>query len=335
MPVMGRDALVVSDTGRVMEVNPFTPDYDAIRVKLVDAALKYNCPHEDKSYILLVRNALHVPSMDHNLIPPFMLREAGITVNETPKIHKENPTVDDHAITFPNSGLRIPMGLWGVFSYFPTSKPSTEEVNTSENVYTLTPNRWNPHAKQYANCEQNLIDWEGKVLGKTTEMKIILADIQDDEGMTSSMMVASAEIRYMDALEMDDDVAMDTHPKYQMIPHDANEVASILGEVSPLCDSKAMYQLLKERGEISHMSCALGSTTVAQESILIDRQEFSDNESVCSVSSIHSIDDAMIDELFNEVTSGSIDIDEYLVSSTHMHPSVGVNEKHLSKVIEC
>eukprot|EP00966_Prymnesium_polylepis_P080225 1858889-Prymnesium_polylepis.1 len=72
--------------------------------------------------------------------------------------------------------------------------PSTEEVNTSKNVYTLTPNRWNPHAKQYANCEQNLIDWEGKVLGKTTEMKIILADIQDDEGMTSSMMVASAEI---------------------------------------------------------------------------------------------------------------------------------------------
>ena len=80
------------------------------------------------------------------------------------------------------------------------------------------------------------------------------------------------------------------------------------------------------------MSCALGSTTVAQESILIDCQEFSDNESVCSISSIHSIDDAMIDELFNEVTSGLIDIDEYLVSSTHIPPSVGVNEKHLSKV---
>eukprot|EP00957_Ditylum_brightwellii_P087402 6653181-Ditylum_brightwellii.AAC.1 len=61
-----------------------------------------------------------------------------------------------------------------------------------------------------------------------------------------------------------------------------------------------MYQLLKEREEISHMSCALGSTTVAQENILIDRQEFSDNKSVCSASSIHSIDDAMIDELFNE-----------------------------------
>eukprot|EP00957_Ditylum_brightwellii_P019762 1491715-Ditylum_brightwellii.AAC.1 len=72
-------------------------------------------------------------------------------------------------------------------------------------------------------------------------------------------------MKYMDALEMDDDGVMDTHPKYQMIPYDANKVASILGELSPLCDSKSMYQLFKERGEISHMSCALGSTTVAQE----------------------------------------------------------------------
>eukprot|EP00957_Ditylum_brightwellii_P065696 4983211-Ditylum_brightwellii.AAC.1 len=89
---MDRDALVVSDTGRVMEVHPFTPDYDAMKVKLVDAGLKYDCPNKDKLYILLLRNALYVPSMDHNLIPPFMLRKAGITVNKTPKIHKENPT---------------------------------------------------------------------------------------------------------------------------------------------------------------------------------------------------------------------------------------------------
>eukprot|EP00957_Ditylum_brightwellii_P036421 2757425-Ditylum_brightwellii.AAC.1 len=60
-------------------------------------------------------------------------------------------------------------------------------------------------------------------MGKTPEMKIILTDIQDDESMSSSMMVASAEIRYIDALEIDNDVVMDTHPKYQMIPHDANE----------------------------------------------------------------------------------------------------------------
>eukprot|EP00957_Ditylum_brightwellii_P045919 3483254-Ditylum_brightwellii.AAC.1 len=60
------------------------------------------------------------------------------------------------------------------------------------------------------------------------------------------------------------------------------------------------------------MSCALGSTEVAKESILIDLQEFTDNKSVCSISSIHSMDDAMIGQLFSEITSGSIDLDEYL-----------------------
>eukprot|EP00957_Ditylum_brightwellii_P166600 12681764-Ditylum_brightwellii.AAC.1 len=64
------------------------------------------------------------------------------------------------------------------------------------------------------------------------------------------MMISSAEIRYIDALEMDD-VVLDIQPEYQMIPHDANKVTSISGEVSPLCNSQAMYQLLKERGEIS------------------------------------------------------------------------------------
>eukprot|EP00957_Ditylum_brightwellii_P065051 4934312-Ditylum_brightwellii.AAC.1 len=44
------------------------------------------------------------------------------------------------------------------------------------------------------------------------------------------------------------------------------------------------------------------------------------------------MDDAMIDQLFNEITSGLIDLDEYLVSLTHIISNMGVNEEHLSKV---
>eukprot|EP00957_Ditylum_brightwellii_P129073 9845591-Ditylum_brightwellii.AAC.1 len=97
-----------------------------------------------------------------------------------------------------------------------------------------------------------------------------------------------------------DDVVLDIHPEYQMIPHDANKVASTLGKVTPLCNSQAMYQLFKERGEICQMPYALGSTTVAQESILIDHWEFSDNKSVSSTNIIHTIDDTMVDQLFSE-----------------------------------
>eukprot|EP00957_Ditylum_brightwellii_P155101 11806725-Ditylum_brightwellii.AAC.1 len=91
------------------------------------------------------------------------------------------------------------------------SKPSIEEVITSESVCTLTPNKLNPYTKEYDNCEQNPIDWEDNVL---------------DEDMASSMMIDSAKVRYMDTLEMDEAV-MDAHPKYQMIPHDATKVASV------------------------------------------------------------------------------------------------------------
>eukprot|EP00957_Ditylum_brightwellii_P037955 2870736-Ditylum_brightwellii.AAC.1 len=61
MLCIGRETLVVSDTGRVMEVNQFKPDYDAIKLRLVDAALRYDCPFKDKAYILLARNPLHIP----------------------------------------------------------------------------------------------------------------------------------------------------------------------------------------------------------------------------------------------------------------------------------
>eukprot|EP00957_Ditylum_brightwellii_P145682 11092320-Ditylum_brightwellii.AAC.1 len=77
-------------------------------------------------------------------------------------------------------------------------------------------------------------------------MKIILTNIPCYEDMTSSMMISNVRVRYMDILEKVR-VAMDTNPKYQMIPHDKNETASILGEVSLLCDSLTMHQLLHKK----------------------------------------------------------------------------------------
>ncbi len=39
MPVVGRNAYIISDTGRVADVNPFTPDYDSMTIPIVDAAV--------------------------------------------------------------------------------------------------------------------------------------------------------------------------------------------------------------------------------------------------------------------------------------------------------
>ena len=145
MPVVGRNAYIISDTGRIADVNPFTPDYASMRISIIDAAVRYDCPYDGKLYIFVVHNALHVPSMRNNPIPPFVMREAGIRVNDTPKIQTSDPTEEDHSIYFPDNVFRIPLSLWGVFSYFNTSKPSTKQMIDAEDVYLLTPSMMNPH----------------------------------------------------------------------------------------------------------------------------------------------------------------------------------------------
>ena len=111
MPVIGRNAYILSKIGETVDVAPFTPDYIPISVELVDAALKYECPYSGEVKILIIRRGLHVPSMTHNLLPPFMLREAGIQINEVPKIHVTSPTEEHHAITFQETNFRIPLTL--------------------------------------------------------------------------------------------------------------------------------------------------------------------------------------------------------------------------------
>ena len=87
MAVLGRNAYILSYTGATAEVNAFTPDHAAMTIQIVDAAVQYECAYNGIMYIMVIRNALYVPSMQHNLMPPFMIREAVIVVNDTPKIY--------------------------------------------------------------------------------------------------------------------------------------------------------------------------------------------------------------------------------------------------------
>ena len=139
MPEVGMHSTMISNTGRIADVSPYTQDYKSMQVKIVDAVVKYECPYMGQEYVLIIWNALHVPSMANNLIPPFMLREVGTKVKDTLKIHCDDPTVRDHAIELPKTGFKIPLHLWGVFSYFPTSKPTEEFLQETEEVYMLTP----------------------------------------------------------------------------------------------------------------------------------------------------------------------------------------------------
>ena len=53
--------------------------------------------------------------MKHNLIPPFIMGEAGLLVNKVPTIHVKDPEYSDHLIMFPDDDLKIHLTLLGTF----------------------------------------------------------------------------------------------------------------------------------------------------------------------------------------------------------------------------
>ena len=117
MAVIGRNAYILNDSRRTAQVSSFTPDYEALsEVPIVDAAILYEYPNTNKAHVLIVRNALSVPAMEHTLIPPFIMRKSVIRVNHTPKIQVHDPTEEAHSLLFPSDNVRIPLSLWGVFS---------------------------------------------------------------------------------------------------------------------------------------------------------------------------------------------------------------------------
>ena len=70
MVVVGFHASIISNTDRTSEGIPFTPDYEALQgVYIVDDTILWMFPYTDKPYTLIVRNALIIPYMKHDLLP--------------------------------------------------------------------------------------------------------------------------------------------------------------------------------------------------------------------------------------------------------------------------
>ena len=119
MVVVGKQAFVFSHSGQYANVQAFADEVKGLqKVPIVDAVIAYDCPSSGETYLLVVRNVLCVPTMEINLIPPFILREAGLILNDIPKIHCDEPSVEDHSLYDEESGLRIPFTLNGTISVY-------------------------------------------------------------------------------------------------------------------------------------------------------------------------------------------------------------------------
>ena len=88
MVFLGQHATIINQSGNSDNVRPFLSDCSKLQaVLIVDAVVAYDCPQKLETFIIVLRNVFYVHSMMNNLIPPFVIRMAGLKVNDVPKIH--------------------------------------------------------------------------------------------------------------------------------------------------------------------------------------------------------------------------------------------------------
>jgi hypothetical protein len=131
--------------------------------------------------------------MDNNLIPPFILREAGlIVVNDKPKIHCASPTVNDHTIQDPETGLFIQLNLDGIFSFFTSRRPTHDDLlNAKAVVITPEGTSWNPHSEHFSLNEDTYTDYEGNMMNRV----YIQNNLIDENDVPANAAIDCADVK--------------------------------------------------------------------------------------------------------------------------------------------
>ena len=174
--MVGDGAHILEYTGRKVSVSGFT---DALGkpmlVDVVHAVITYDCPRTGLSYPLLINNALYVPSIDCCLINPFIMRLAGIQVDECPKFLSPFPSIENHSLYFPEIGLRLPLQLEGIVSHLPCRSPTREEWEDESSYLILTPmmDKWDPNVGTYRSQEESMVNHKGELKDKNPRNFIV------------------------------------------------------------------------------------------------------------------------------------------------------------------
>lgn len=312
MIVFGCDATILQETGQHVDVNGFAEECQVLeKLPIVDAAVAYDCPYSLKTFILVGRNAICVPSMTHNLVPPFIMREAGLEVNDIPKIHVDQPTKCHHSIFCAETDLRIPLKLRGVFSYFPTRRLTHQELQDEDfhDIIFLSPDApaWDPHLPHWADMEDSFLDHEGEIVGKPEREDHHL--VQDDDMCISSLSVTVADVeRAVNACVSSAYLAAPPDPEPPPDELDStileDPIRANVCSIDAKYDERLCAHAMAQRMEFSKMAVALGSVHCA------------DSDSDC--------------ELFGCPKSPSIS--SISIGSTCAGKGRGVTAEHLSKV---
>ena len=160
--VVGRNALLVHDYDRPINVSGYDPTGPITsNLRTVSAALAYDDAATGQTVILVINQAIYIPTIHHNLLATMQVRLNDVKINDTPRFLTENPDELTHSIVIPmeesTDPYVIPLGLKGVSSSFPTRLPTREEYETLPHlVLTSDDPEYDPHDPAFAEHEDAL-----------------------------------------------------------------------------------------------------------------------------------------------------------------------------------
>jgi len=219
------------------------------------------------TYLLVMRNALLIPSMSHNLLPPFLIREESLFLDETLKFQSTDLSLDNHTIYDEETGMRIHLQLNGTFSYFPTCPLTLVEQETWDDfpVVYLTPDsdRWDPQATHYGDAESSMLDNSGELVDCDWK-NLTIFDTADISGMQAETYTWDFFNEKVDAIASDNedwylvDAPLTNDDEIRLT---LDEIRAELADLSFVYEPALFLAAISNQSMISHIYMSLGSTT--------------------------------------------------------------------------
>ena len=136
--VVGSNFLVMNYTERSCDVSPYTDAYEPMKnIPIVKAATGYTSLN-GRDYILIVNEALYIPSLNHSLLNPNQMRHFGIEVQDNP--YSDEPM----AITSPDDEFSACLLSNGTTIYLNTWCPSQQDLERLPKIVLSSPKQWDP-----------------------------------------------------------------------------------------------------------------------------------------------------------------------------------------------
>src|SRR5210317_289234 len=107
----GSAAKLVYDTGSVVPVEGYKPSGSQHKVKIVCAAIAYDCPSTNHTYVLFFHQSLWIPEIKQHLLSTFQMRDNNVIVNDIPHQHtpRSQWTNSTHSIQVIEPPMTIPL----------------------------------------------------------------------------------------------------------------------------------------------------------------------------------------------------------------------------------